>query len=57
MDKYNIPKGYVSHTELLEDGQIEAVAVVLGHHLHHRLVMDSCYTGRYVLSWLRSQWR
>ena len=36
MDKYNIPKGYVSHTELLEGDQIEAVAEVLGHHLHHR---------------------
>ena len=24
MDKYSIPKGYASHTELLEDDQIEA---------------------------------
>ena len=49
MDKYNTPKGYVSHTELLEGDQIEAVAEVLGHHLHHRLMMDSCYASRHLL--------
>lgn len=49
MDKYNTPKGYVSHTELLEGDQIDAVAEVLGHHLHHRLVMNSCYASRHLL--------
>ncbi len=36
MDKYNIPKGYASHEALLQDSQVDAVAVVLGHQLHHR---------------------
>ena len=37
METYDIPKGYTSHTELLQDDEIDAVAVVLGHQLHHRL--------------------
>ena len=33
MDKYDIPKGYPTHTDLLADDEIDAVAVVkLGHH-------------------------
>ena len=49
MDKYNIPKGYASHTELLQDDEIDAVAVVLGHQLHHRLTVDACNAGVHVL--------
>lgn len=49
MTKYNIPRGYASHTELLEDNEVEAVAVVLGHHLHHQLTVDACNAGRHVL--------
>lgn len=49
MEKYNIPKGYGSHTELLEDDDIDAVAVTLGHQLHHRLTVDACNAGKHVL--------
>ncbi len=49
MEKYGIPKGYGSHTELLKDKEIEAVAVTLGHQLHHRLTVDACYAGKHVL--------
>ncbi|MEZ4863615.1 MAG: Gfo/Idh/MocA family oxidoreductase [Caldilineaceae bacterium] len=49
MDKYNIPKGYSSHEELLQDNSVDAVAVVLGHQLHHRLTIDACNAGKHVL--------
>ncbi len=49
MDEYGIPRGYTSHTELLKDDEIDAVAVVLGHHLHHRLTVDACNAGKHVL--------
>lgn len=49
MDKYNIPHGYATHTELLQDDQVDAVAVVLGHQLHHRLTVDACNAGKHVL--------
>lgn len=49
MTKYDIPRGYSSHTELLKDKEVEAVAVVLGHHLHHQLTVDACNAGKHVL--------
>jgi predicted dehydrogenase len=49
MEKYNIPRGYTSHTELLQDGDVDAVAVVLGHQLHHQLTVDACNAGKHVL--------
>ncbi len=49
MEKYNIPRGYASHTELLADDEVEAVAVTLGHQLHHRLTVDACSAGKHVL--------
>ena len=49
MDKYDIPKGYETHTELLQDDEVDAVAVVLGHQLHHQLTVDSCNAGKHVL--------
>ena len=49
MEGYNIPKGYASHTELLADEEIDAVGVVLGHQLHHRLTVDACNAGKHVL--------
>ena len=49
MEEYNIPKGYGSHTELLKDDEIDAVAVTLGHQLHHRLTVDACNAGKHVL--------
>ena len=49
MDTYDVPKGYASHTELLEDPNIDAVGVVLGHQLHHRLSVDALNAGKHVL--------
>jgi phthalate 4,5-cis-dihydrodiol dehydrogenase len=49
MARWDVPRGYRSHTELLEDGEVQAVAVVLGHQLHHRLVVDACTAGKHVL--------
>ena len=49
MKKYDIPRGYASHTELLADNEVDAVAVVLGHQLHHRLTIDACRAGKHVL--------
>ena len=49
MEKYGIPRGYSSHTELLKDDEVVAVAVVLGHQLHHRLTVDACNAGKHVL--------
>lgn len=49
METYDIPKGYSSHTELLQDDQVDAVAVVLGHQLHHRLTVDALNAGKHVL--------
>ncbi len=49
MEEYGIPRGYPTHTELLKDDDIDAVAVVLGHQLHHRLTVDACNAGKHVL--------
>ncbi len=49
MEKYDIPRGYPSHTELLKDDEVDAVAVVLGHQLHHQLTLDACRAGKHVL--------
>ena len=49
MGKYDIPKSYPSHTDLLKDPEIDAVAITLGHQLHHRLTVDACNAGKHVL--------
>lgn len=49
MEKYDIPRGYKTHAELLEDGEVDAVAIVLGHQLHHSLTIDACRAGKHVL--------
>lgn len=49
MTKYNVPRSYASHTELLADTEVDAVAVTLGHQLHHRLTIDACRAGKHVL--------
>ena len=49
MDIYDIPRGYASNTEMLEDNEVEAVAVVRGHQLHHKHTVDSCKAGKHVL--------
>ena len=48
MEKYNVSKGYASHTELLKDDNVDAVAITLGHQLHHRLTVDACNAGKHV---------
>ncbi len=49
MRDFEVPRSYASHTELLQDDEIDAVAVVLGHHLHHRLTVDALSAGKHVL--------
>jgi phthalate 4,5-cis-dihydrodiol dehydrogenase len=49
MGQYDIAKAYPHHLALLEDDSIDAVAVVLGHQLHSRLVIDACNAGKHVL--------
>ena len=49
MERHNVSKGYASHTELLKDDNVDAVAITLGHQLHHRLTVDACNAGKHVL--------
>ena len=49
MREYGVAKGYASHAELLQDDEIEAVAITLGHQLHHRLTVDACRAGKHVM--------
>jgi len=49
MGQYDIPKEYASHTELFQDDEIDAVAITLGHQLHHRLTIDACNAGKHVV--------
>ena len=49
MERYGVSKGYVSHVELLQDEEVDAVAITLGHQLHHKLTVDSCNAGKHVL--------
>ena len=49
MKELGVARGYASHTELLQDDNVDAVAIVLGHQLHHRLTMDALNAGRHVL--------
>ena len=48
-DRYEVPRAYPNHTELLKDDEVDAVAVTLGHQLHHRLTVDALNAGRHVL--------
>ena len=49
MGRYDIPKSYATHADLLRDAEIDAVAITLGHQLHHRLTVDACNAGKHVL--------
>ena len=49
MDRWGEVRGYASHTELLRDDTVDAVAITLGHQLHHRLTVDACNAGKHVL--------
>ena len=49
MDQYHIPKGHSTHHDLLQDADVDAVAIVLGHQLHHQLTIDACRAGKHVL--------
>ncbi|MCY3906034.1 MAG: Gfo/Idh/MocA family oxidoreductase, partial [Anaerolineaceae bacterium] len=48
-DRYEVPRAYPSHSELLKDDEVQAVAVTLGHQLHHRLTVDALNAGKHVL--------
>ena len=48
--KFGIPKLYSSHTELLDDPEIEAVVVVTRRHATGPIVLDALQSGRHVLS-------
>ena len=47
--EWDIPKVYENHHKLLEDPNVDAVAIVLGHHLHADLTIDALKAGRHVL--------
>ena len=49
MEQWGVAKGYATHTELLQDAEVDAVAITLGHQLHHRLTVDACNAGKHVL--------
>lgn len=49
MKEYGIAKGYSSHTQLLQDEEVRAVGVTVGHHLHHRITVDACNAGKHVM--------
>ena len=49
MSTWGVSKGYATHTGLLKDGAVDAVAITLGHQLHHRLTVDACNAGKHVL--------
>ena len=48
--KFGIPKLYSSHSEMLEDPEIEAVVVVTRRHATGPIVLDALQSGRHVLS-------
>ena len=53
--EWDIPAVYAIHHKLLEDPNVDAVAIVLGHHLHADLPsMRSRLAGT---SWWKNPWR
>lgn len=46
--KYQIPHIYLSHTELAQDPEPEAVVVIMSEHLHHEIAMDLLLAGKHV---------
>ena len=48
--KFGIPKLYSSHSEMLDDPEIEAVVVVTRRHATGPIVLDALRSGRHVLS-------
>ena len=47
--EWEIPAVYPNHHKLLEDPNVDAVAIILGHHLHADLTIDALNAGRHVL--------
>ena len=47
--KYEIPRQYSSHVELLQDSEVEAVAAFLPDQLHAPVAIDCMSAGRHVL--------
>jgi len=46
--KYQIPRIYLSHTELAHDPEPEAVVVIMSEHLHHEIAIDLLHAGKHV---------
>ncbi len=44
--EWDIPKVYAHHSELLADPEVDAVAIILGHHLHAELTIDALDAGK-----------
>lgn len=48
-DAFSVPKAYHSSDEALADAEIDAVALCLGHYLHHPLAIQAAKAGKHVL--------
>ena len=46
--EWEIPSVYENHQALLDDTNVDAVAIVLGHHLHADLAVEALKAGRHV---------
>ena len=44
-----LQKGITPTPNFWEDPEVDAVAITLGHQLHHRLTVDACNAGKHVL--------
>jgi len=47
--KYKNAKTYTNHLDLLENDEIEAVHILLPHHLHERIVIDCAKAKKHIL--------
>jgi predicted dehydrogenase len=47
--KYDVPKVYKDHSELVADPDIEAVVVALPNFLHHKMSIEAMEAGKHVL--------
>lgn len=48
-DRHGIPRVYDSWRQLLDDANVQAVAILLPHDLHHRFVVEAVEAGKHVV--------
>ena len=48
--RYGIAETYTSHTELLENADVDAVVAIMGYALHHNVVPDVLRAGKHLLT-------